>query len=311
VLHVLNGDATATVFAGAGISGERLVWRDIVVEGPVPVHAHTPLPERFAYLAERLDIDAAAYARAIEAQTARLAATSRDDEVVLWFEQDLFCAVTLWSLLDWLTRHVPTARLSLIYPPCESEIPGLGAMEPARLARLFAGRRPMTGAARALGAQAWAAYANNDPTTAASFLGRQTPMLPFLAGAFRCHLGRFPSVANGLNEVESAALDVLSRGRRGLGELFREVSGDPRVRRHGMGDVQLAACLRRLTPLVSIERDGLEITARGRAVVAGDEDWLGLQPIDTWLGGVHLCRGRPLWRWDGIVGRLVGPSQGV
>ncbi|HSF03930.1 MAG TPA: hypothetical protein VLA62_13035 [Solirubrobacterales bacterium] len=311
MLHVLNGDATATVFAGAGISGERLVWRDIVVEGPVPVHAHTPLPERFAYLAERLDIDAAAYARAIEAQTARLAATSRDDEVVLWFEQDLFCAVTLWSLLDWLTRHVPAARLSLVYPACGAQVRGLGAMEPAQLASLFAARQPVTDVARALGVEAWAAYANRHPATAASFIDRPAPALPFVAGAFRCHLGRFPSVANGLNEVESAALDALSRGRRSFDELFREVGAQPRVRRHGMGDLQLAACLRRLTPLVSTERDGLEITARGRAVVAGDEDWLGLQPIDTWLGGVHLCRGRPLWRWDGIVGRLVGPSQGV
>ena len=35
MLHVLNGDATAAVFAGASLTGERLVWRDILVEGPV------------------------------------------------------------------------------------------------------------------------------------------------------------------------------------------------------------------------------------------------------------------------------------
>ncbi len=35
MLHVLNGDATAVVFAAAGLPGETLVWRDIVVEGPV------------------------------------------------------------------------------------------------------------------------------------------------------------------------------------------------------------------------------------------------------------------------------------
>jgi hypothetical protein len=49
----------------------------------------------------------------------------------------------------------------------------------------------------------------------------------------------------------------------------------------------------------------LEITQRGRDVAAGDLDWLGVTSLDTWLGGVHLRPGAPLWRWDGARGRLV------
>jgi hypothetical protein len=311
VLHVLNGDATATVFDQAGISGERLVWRDIVVEGPVPAVAHTPLAQRGAYLAERLAIDADDYARAIEEQTARLATAPGHDEVVLWFEQDLFCAVTLWSLLDWLVRHAFSTRLSLVYPPCGDEIRGLGTMEPAQLAALFSARQPMTDAARVLGVEAWAAYASPEPPERASFVGDATPALPFVDGAFRCHLGRFPSVGNGLNEVESVALEVLRRGPRRFDELFRAVSTHSHVRDHGMGDVQFTACVRRLTPLVSTGSDMVEITPRGRAVAAGDEDWLSIQPIDRWLGGVHLRGDRPLWRWDGARERLVASTRGV
>ena len=306
MLHVLNGDATLAIFDRTGLFGERLVWRDIVVEGPAPAIAHTGRAERAAYLAERLAIDAVDYTRGIEAQTAHLAAASEHDEVVLWFEQDLFCAVTLWSLLDWLSRHATGARLSLVYPACE-ETRGLSAMEPADLSALFAARQPVTEAVRALGVEAWAAYAGPDPTAAAAFLDRPTPALPFVSSAFRCHLGRFPSLANGLNEVESAVLRVLARDGRASDDLFCEVSAHPDVRGHGMGDVQLAACLRHLPPLVSEGPTELEITPRGRAVLAGEEDWLDVRPIDVWLGGVHLRRGRPLWRWDGALGRLVGP----
>ena len=305
MLHVLNGDATASVFDRAGIPGERLVWRDILVEGPVPAVAHAPVPGRAAYLAERLAIDAAEYARTTAEQVSGLAAARRADEIVLWFEQDLFCAVILWSLLDWLTRRAPTARASLVYSPVDADARGLGAVEPSRLAALFAARRPVTEATRALGAQAWAAYADPDPTKIQARVGREAAHLPFVDGAFRCHLGRFPSVATGLNEIETVALDVLARGRLGFTELFGEVSAHPLIVRHGMGDVQLAACLRGLSPLVRVEGDQHEITARGRAVAAGAEDWLAVQPIDTWLGGVHLRRDRPLWRWDGAGGRLV------
>jgi hypothetical protein len=49
----------------------------------------------------------------------------------------------------------------------------------------------------------------------------------------------------------------------------------------------------------------MEITQTGRDVAAGDTDWLGVRPIDTWLGGARLVEGRPLWRWDAPRGRLV------
>jgi len=150
VLHVLNGDATAAVFDRAGIPGERLVWRDILVEGPVPAVAHAPLPGRAAYLAQRLAIDAAEYARTTAEQLSSLVGAWQADEIVLWFEQDLFCAVILWSLLDWLTRQAPAAQASLVYPPVDVDTRGLGAVEPSELAELFATRQPVTAAASAL-----------------------------------------------------------------------------------------------------------------------------------------------------------------
>jgi hypothetical protein len=311
VLHVLNGDATATVFADAGLPGERLVWRDIVVEGPVPAAAHTPLPARTVYLAERLGIDPTEYTRAIEEQTARLASATSHDEVVLWFEQDLFCAVTLWSLLDWLVRHAPSARLSLVYPALDGETRGLGAMTAPELTALFGSREVVTDEMRAQGVSAWAAYASPEPPASPSL--RDGPALPFVAAAFRCHLGRFPSAANGLNEVETVTLETLRTGRRPFGELFREVSAHPPVRSHGMGDTQFAAILRGLRPLVDVAGDDLtqasfDLRPRGAAVLAGQEDWLRIHAIDTWLGGVHLRRGQPLWRWDGVANRLVGPG---
>lgn len=311
MLHILNGDATATVFAESGLPGERLVWRDILIEGPVATGDATPasLAGRAAWLADRLAIDREDYVRCAREQAARLAAAREHDEVVLWFEQDLLCAANLWLLLDWLARHAPATRLALVYPET-NEIRGLGAREPAQLAALFVERVPVTEAMGALGRQAWAAYAGSDPLAHVPLVAREAADLPFVREAFRCHEGRFPSVANGLNEVETTALAALRRGPRDFDELFREVSGHPRVRRHGMGDRQFAAYLRRLTPLVTVAGDDmmtaeLAITRLGRDVVAGERDWCEIQPLDTWLGGVHLRGDRPRWRWDGARGRLV------
>ncbi len=97
MLHVLNGDATATVFAAAGLPGDVLVWRDILVEGPLTADWTSPdaLSARTAFLAERLAIDPERYRSGVREQEAGLASALGHDEVVLWFEQDLFCAVNL------------------------------------------------------------------------------------------------------------------------------------------------------------------------------------------------------------------------
>ena len=122
MLHVLNGDATATVFAAAGLPGDVLVWRDILVEGPLTAEwtAPTALAARAAYLATRLAIDPERYLSGVRAQEEGLAGALRHDEVVLWFEQDLFCAVNLWYLLTWFSRRPSAARLMLVYPPTDA-----------------------------------------------------------------------------------------------------------------------------------------------------------------------------------------------
>lgn len=311
MLHVLNGDATRSAFEAAGLVGDVLVWRDILVEGPVTTgdDAVPMLDARVEFLSERLAIERERYARRAHEQAAALETARAHDEVVLWFEQDLFCAVNLWRLLDWFGRRPPRPTLSLVYPSTD-ETKGLGALEPTALAALFAARITVTDAMLALGRRAWAAYASAEPLDGASLVDCADDALPFVRSAFRCHLGRFPSVANGLNELETATLVVLRRAPRNFARLFGEVSEHPRVRRHGMGDVQFAGVVRSLTPLLrafggEVMQAELEITQTGRDVVAGDADWLSVRPIDTWLGGVRLLDGRPLWRWDGARGRLV------
>jgi len=316
MLHVLNGDATATVFAAARLPGDILVWRDILVEGPVTPAWPSPdtLALRTAVLAGRLGIDPERYRSGVREQEDGLAGALRHDEIVLWFEQDLFCTVNLWSVLAWLERHAVTARLTLVYPSTET-VKGLGALAPAQLATLFGERQPVAPPALALGHRAWDAYASDDPRAVELLLEEDAGALPFVREALQSHCARLPSIATGLNEIESAILATLEGGAMGFGDLFRAIASHPRARRHGMGDLQLAAHVRELAPLVGLSGADvmtaeITITPLGREVVAGRRDWPGVRGIDVWLGGVHLRGDRPRWRWDGARRRLVEPAPG-
>jgi hypothetical protein len=57
-------------------------------------------------------------------------------------------------------------------------------------------------------------------------------------------------------------------------------------------------------PLLSPLDGGYDTTVLGRRVLAGDADWLEHQPLDRWIGGVHLSAEQS-WRWDEASERVI------
>jgi len=209
VLHVLNGDATAAVFPST-LPGERAVWGDILMEGPAATDTET----RAAWLAPRLGVGIDDYARRWREGQSMLAHAKEHDEVVLWFEQDLFCATNLWFVLD----RLEAARVSLVFPPLSAG-GGLRALTPDTFEPLFERRRALTAADIADARALWRAYAAPEPLS----LTRLQPTLPFAPAAVGLHCARFPSVVDGLDDVEHATLGALD-DPLAFGALFRRVT---------------------------------------------------------------------------------------
>jgi hypothetical protein len=313
MLHIVNGDATLARLRPAALPGDVLVWRDILVEGPVDaalLDIEGLAARRAPWLARRLGIPADGYVENARAQAQGLADALAHDEIVLWFEQDLFCAANLGHVAAWLRRSRGPGRLSLVFPA-----EPLGTTESATLAALFAARRPFTGDALAHAAAWWRAYASPDPR-ALDTVGAGP--LAFLDVAGRLHRARFPSVRNGLGAVEAAALAALGDTPRALADVFRSAARDERMRGHGMTDLQLAGHLRALAdgpvPLVTVAGEDLHaatvaVTAEGRAVRDGARDRLDAQALDWWLGGVHLDGRTVAWRWDEATAQLAGTRE--
>ena len=87
---------------------------------------------------------------------------------------------------------------------------------------------------------------------------------------------------------------------------------------YGFGDAQVVLELKRLGngphPLLTVNNDGnlspmdsdkflrasFQITDHGKAVLNGDEDFVRLNGIDMWLGGVQLQGTEAAWRWDEV-----------
>ena len=312
ILHIHNGDASADVAKRSSIPGEHFAWREALIDGPAPAAANEQEWRRVRaqHLSEAYGVERAECESESIVQEEKLASFVDYQEVVLWFEHDLFCQVHLVYLLNWFANRVPgKTKLSLICIgsfPGKENFRGLGELSAAELSSLFPSRQPVRREQLDLATWAWAAYGSTDPRDLETLLQSDTRSLPFLGPAIRGHLRRFPSTANGLGRIENRGLQLVDSGLHNFADLFRRFGEVEPV--YGLGDTQFWLSLRRLAdanqPLLRINGNRpspdatIEITDLGKAVLRGEGDFVVLNGIEGWLGGVYLSGERNLWRWD-------------
>ena len=328
MLHIHNGESSAETLKRSRLLGKHFAFRDALIAGPTPagVEGADWLELRARHLSDSYGVDQAKCARDLLQQEELLASCSQHDEVVLWFEYDLFCQTNLLYLLNRLSQiQLGNTTLSLI---CIGEFPGimafrgLGQLTTEQLAGLFPVRKQVTLQQLNLAASAWAAYRADDPTTIETLLESDTSALPFVAPALRSHLTRFPSVANGLGCIEQRGLELITGGLREFADLF-PAFGDAEPQ-FGLGDFQFWLALRNLAdakrPLLTmthaatagqplnseaLRQTHIELTPAGKAVMNGKDDFIRMNEIDYWFGGVHLIGEGKIWRWNQTAQRLV------
>lgn len=200
MLHIHNGESSAGTLRQSAVPGESVAFKDALIDGPTPsgLTGDAWRSLRARHLSETYGVDAQESARGLAEQESVLASFAANDEVVLWFEPDLFCQVNLIYLLDWFSqRDLGNTKLSLICPdqfPGIEKFRGLGQLNADQLVSLLPTRQPVTPAHMSLAAAAWASYCSPDPATIAGFLSRDLSPLPFLGAALRAHLARFPAL---------------------------------------------------------------------------------------------------------------------
>lgn len=310
VLHVTNGDHAAARLRDAGLAGDILPWRDVLHEGPVPAGLGIAglRARRAAYLASAGAGSIEAIERDLAARDRMLEEASRYEEVVLWFEHDLYDQLQLLQVLEAL----PGSTLPALSMPAVPTY--IGHLATDRVPPLFAERRPVTSAQHAVARDAWAAFRSADPTGLIPLLDR-VDALPHLGTAVLRLLQQFPSLEAGLSRSEAQVLALRRQGIDFAAELFRrsQALDEPAM---FMGDLTFIEHIDRLTrgarPLLETADGGrlslesrVRLTRDGERVARGEADRVEVSGIDRWIGGVHLLGHGPVWRWDQGRRRLV------
>lgn len=330
-LHITNGDSTVPGIRFSDPSGTVLPWRDVLHEGPVPsgVGADLLAEIRSAFLGGD---GYAGFDSALSSFRERndLVRRATDfEEVVLWFEHDLYDQLQLVEVLaaQGVRRAANVTLICIDSFPGIDRFVGLGQLSNEQIATLFPARIPVGDAQFELAGRVWNAFRRSDPASLDAVRREDTRALPFLGSALRRLLEELPDSATGLSKTESAVLLAVSGGGATPLSLFRTVQDSEEA--PFLGDSTFWTILGNLAngdfPLIeavdgnsiprSVEgfRDRavlqreVRATGMGRKVMAGEADHVRLKSVDRWLGGTRL-HARNIWRWDSRAQSVVRPG---
>ena len=328
-LHLTNGDFAASALARSGLPGDIVSWRDLLHDGSVPPDDDLGAFRgvRAEFLASRGWSSPAAAAADFEQRDARLDDVRGDDEVVLWFEPDLYDQLQLIQLLARFARRAAAERPRITIVPADCY---LGPLLPEKFAPLYHLRRTVTDDDLRHGTAAWAAFTASTPDEllavtdrldrevyARTYASDDSVRLPHLVAALRRQLEEYPDLDSGLSRSERQLCEALSPGVITLGKLFAAHQATESW--VWLGDASFAWYAERLSDcahpivvhtngsrVIAPQRDtdsrafwerAVQLTPFGQDVVRALADAVAANGIDRWIGGTHCTNGR-YWRWD-------------
>jgi hypothetical protein len=243
MLHVRCGDDILAKLDAAGVPGEKVMW-----------------------------IDASWIGLGFVGDDAALDGPAAADEVVLWFEHDLWDQAVLAALLARFSRKPPSGALSMVdVAPLVEGRPGfrgLGELEAGDLPPLFESRATVRGEQVELGHRAWEAIEDADPMRIEDVLATDTQALPYLRDALiRLCMERRPA-SDGLVLSERLALQAVQAGASTPAAAF--LAAQEREAAPWMGDALFFDVLEGLEGKGLLERRGdgsLALTDAGAATL--------------------------------------------
>ncbi|WNR44743.1 DUF1835 domain-containing protein [Paenibacillus roseipurpureus] len=318
-LHIVNGDSFGNKLRASGIDGEILVWRESLYEGPIGMHMSDSvlLSLRASYMNHCYGIPENLFTSGTLHQEALLnKASSSADELVLWFEHDLYDQLMLCYLLSRLMdRPYQTSLVSMDHFPGVWPFYGLGQLTIDQIRTLHGTWIPILEDQLHLARKVWSAYSAPEPLPMASILEEDLSVLPYLKKALTAHTARYPSVQNGLSAIQELILSLLRDGELSLLSLFSQVSAE--ASGYGLGDLQFWHILDQMWhcdyPLLRIagatelpkygealppqfDQVCAGLTEVGRLAATGKADHISLNGIDDWIGGVRMLGKKDIWR---------------
>jgi hypothetical protein len=211
----------------------------------------------------------------------------QQDEIILWFEYDLFCQINMLAVLSWLKTHRRDAQISLV---CSGDEDGTEKMfalcdlDDEKIQNLYNKRVHLTQDDIEFADYVWQLYCSDNPIRLENMSDFENYHFDYLSSAIKLHLKRFPSIKNGLNELENRVLALAAEQKPQNKKLFiQNLLTNQGL--YGYGDSQFERILTNLKPLFT-SLSPVRLSKKGKDILEGKTSYYSqIRDNEAYLGG--------------------------
>ncbi len=289
LLHITNGDSLTDRLKSLELKGDIITWREMLCEGKTltNVGSESFWKTRFEFLNKNYKVTKSWFVEKTLKEYRSLCNHKQQDQIVLWFEYDLFCQINMLAVISWLKTHRKYAHISLVCSGDEDDTDkmyGLGEVSDEKLLELYENRTELSMNDIEYADYVWQLYCSDNPIRLENLTDFKNYQFDYLSDAIKAHLKRFPTIKNGLNDVENQVLRLsFDKKPKSKRELLRTALTNQGV--YGFGDSQFERIITNLKPLYS-SFNPVRLTKKGKEILEGKTSYYScIQDNDAYLGG--------------------------
>jgi hypothetical protein len=215
-LHIVNGDSTAAILKQTNIIGDIVVWREMLCEGPICklIGSDDFWKLRYSYFETEIGISKLEYYDKTIKEIVKLEDISKYNEVVLWFEFDLFCQINLMGLCTYLLNsYRKDITYNLICSGNEKgdeKLRSLADFSIEGFQEFYCNKVKITRHDLLFAQQCWHVFVENNFEKLLKFNFNKSSKFKYFQLAINQHLKRLP-LKSGLNEIQHKILELIHR----------------------------------------------------------------------------------------------------
>jgi len=232
--HILNGDCLNEQLPAA-ISGERIIARLCLVDGPVVAATDETLFKlRATFISENYPgFSEKDYRNKTVSELQRIKHLPENATINLWFEDDLFCQVNFWFVLHLIAQNNKKYTLNLVRPKIHSEY-AFGRMSQVELMQAFDNKVVIMKKEQVVLGKFWKLYQKNDLLQMLDLAKRVQLQFPFLLPATKAQQDRLSEP----RRSKTAILRIIQElDTREFGPVFKVFCQQEKI--YGFGDLQV------------------------------------------------------------------------
>ncbi|RXG13406.1 putative protein DUF1835 [Leeuwenhoekiella aestuarii] len=290
MLHITNGDSLTKRLDSLELDGDLVIWREMLCEGPTlkEVGSQAFIDARKTFLKDTYNIPAADYENKFVSELKKLSEINMYDEVILWFEFDLFCHINMLAAISYLIQHKNTMPIYIVcsgWVKGEAQLKGLSELTDEQLLTHYEKKIQLAPEDLKIAHHIWQLYCDEKPIELKAEI-KNSSNFKYLSSCIRAHIERFPNKDTGLNSLETNILKLIDlydiNSVKQLCGYALNYQGY-----YGYGDLQFNRMIKALKPFFRMKDGQLILNTKGKNVLDGSENYYDTLKDNSSYGGTH------------------------